>query len=214
MKVFAVVVSVVMIFTKCYKADVCSYDALTAYINSQFSTNPICLSSLSSYFNGNKSLSTLFGTCNDACGGAVYRWYRNNCIGNTSTAYSGIFNASTMSDVCSQNAAGQYCAQAAANFNPAVVGQCITLPGTNCSANCTTLLQQSLTSLGCCYNTTSIYQALASGAFIFQACGAKAVGGTCVEPFSTTTVTGEAAAVRVAKIALAFYVALAGIRLN
>ena len=173
-------------------ADVCSFDAALTYAN----TLPTaCYTSLVSFLAlKDTSQSTLTVACSDTCGGAIYRWYLANCQG----INAGLLNATLLSDACSQYSNGAYCAQAATNINITLLGGCAQAIVTtrNCSTNnCKTLIQTSLTSLGCCYNSTTTQQTLVNVTATFQSCGATPAVGKCNLPFTSAAVNAAATSV-------------------
>ena len=185
MKVIAVLVVGATILSLA-DADVCTFDAAIAYGTKTFASNTNCLFSLIKFLQSKDTKQqTLSVACDDTCAGVIYRWYLQNCQGNA-----GLLNATLLSDACSKNSNGAYCAQAAANINTTLMAGCaLTIANNsgNCSAagNCKTLLQTSLSGLGCCYNSTTSKQTFANSASTFQICGVAPVTGTCNAPFTS-----------------------------
>ena len=214
MKATVVLVVVVIFSLWCGRADadVCSIDAAIAYGTATFITSNLnCLSSLTRFLLlKDTTQSTLSSVCTDNCAGVIYRWYLQNCQGNPS----GLTNATLLSDSCSQNNNSVYCAQAAANINTTLLTGCVaSIAMGNCSTNnCNTLIQASLSSLGCCYNFTASSLNLATVMPTLQNCGLVPAVGSCRAPFSVSpspspSPTPNAAAANTAA-ALVFYLGL------
>ena len=213
MKATVVLVGVVICSLWCGKADAaCSFEDVFAYGLTTLSSNLACLTGLNAFLRmKDTTQSTLSSVCTDNCGGVIYRWYLQNCQGNPS----GLFNATLLSDSCSQNSNGVYCAQAAANINTTLLGGCVASIAVteNCSTyNCNTLIQASLSSLGCCYNSTSSSLNLATVTPTLQNCSLVPAVGSCRAPFSVSpspspSPTPNAAAANTAA-ALVFYLGL------
>ena len=210
MKVIAVLVVGATILSLA-DADVCTFDAAIAYGTKTFASNTNCLFSLIKFLQSKDTTQqTLSVACDDTCAGVIYRWYLQNCQGNA-----GLLNATMLSDACSKNSNGAYCAQAAANISTTMMADCaltIATNGGNCSAagNCKTLFQTSLSGLGCCYNSTTSIQTFAALVPSFQSCGVATITGTCNAPFTATSPSpspSPSAAATIAAI-LEFYLAL------
>ena len=181
MKVIAVLVVGATILSLA-DADVCTYDAAIAYGTKTFASNLNCSISLLHFLqHKDTTQQTLSIACDDTCAGVLYRWYLQNCQGN-------LLNATLLSDACSKNSNGAYCAQAAANINTTLMAGCVqTINTGNCSAagNCKTLFQASLSGLGCCYNSTTSNQTFAALVPSFQSCDVATITGTCNAPFTS-----------------------------